>query len=154
MPNNRPIADTGAGSLSLWDALFEDCVSQALEAAIGLGLEQRAADLPAIARLARCLVEGACQVQAHEVHLDTDVSVGLTQVFFRIDGALHSFAWLPTRLRDPLIDHLLSLAGFGPNAWPTAADDALALGEAQHWRLTVVPTDEGMRDAILRRAPT
>lgn len=133
---------------------FEDCVTQALAATIHQSQGLPAAQLPAIAELLRCVVDCAAQAQAHEVHLDTDVSVGLTQIFFRVDADLVPFAWLPTRLRDPLIDHLLVMAGFDPGDWPAPEHAALTLRDASRWHLSVVPTDEGMRDAILRRATT
>jgi hypothetical protein len=136
------------------EALFEEHVSLALAATLQALHGERPADLPAIAQLTRCIVDCGNQAHAQEIHLDTDVSVGLTQVFFRVDGELVSFAWLPTRLRDPLIDHLLVLAGLDPLAWPAPEKAALALGDAFQWQLTVVPTDEGMRDAILRRTST
>lgn len=130
---------------------FEEQVSQALAAILQALRGERLADLPAVAQLARGIVGCGNQAHAQEIHLDTDVSVGLTQVFFRVDGELLSFAWLPTQLRDPLIDHLLVLAGLDPSTWPAPEKIALALGDAFQWHLSVVPTDEGMRDAILRR---
>jgi type II secretory ATPase GspE/PulE/Tfp pilus assembly ATPase PilB-like protein len=143
-----------ADALIPGDGQFEEQVSQALAAILQALRGERLADLPAVAQLVRGIVGFGNQAHAQEIHLDTDVSVGLTQVFFRVDGELLSFAWLPTQLRDPVIDHLLGLAGLSSNAWPLPEKAALALGDAFPWHLTVVPTDEGMRDAILRRTST
>lgn len=143
-----------ANALIPGESQFEEQVSQALVAILQAQRGERIADVSAVAQLVRCIVDCANEAQAQEIHLDTDVSVGLTQVFFRVDGELVSFAWLPTPLRDPLIDHLLVLARLDPSTWPTPEKAALALGDAFQWHLTVVPTDEGMRDAILRRTST
>lgn len=152
MVNEAPLSQ--ADVFCPGDGPFEEHVSQALAATLQALRTERLSDLPAIARLACSIVGCGNRAHAQEIHLDTDVSVGLAQIFFRVDGELVPFAWLPTRLRDPLIDHLLVLAGLEPHAWPTPEKAALALGDAFSWQLTVVPTDEGMRDAILRRTCT
>jgi len=129
MPHDTPFP--GSSDTLAQDRLFEEQVTQVLAATMLVPAGKRAADLPAV---------------------DTDVSVGLTQIVMRRDGALTPFAWLPTRLRDPLIDHLLTLAGLSPREWPAPQNVALRLPEPPRWCLTVVPTGEGLRDVILRRS--
>lgn len=150
MPHDTPFP--GSSDTLAQDRLFEEQVTQVLAATMLVPAGKRAADLPAVSQLMQSILAHCHRMHAQEVHLDTDVSVGLTQIVMRRDGALTPFAWLPTRLRDPLIDHLLTLAGLSPREWPAPQNVALRLPEPPRWCLTVVPTGEGLRDVILRRS--
>jgi len=113
-----------------------------------------ASESSSIVRMVKRIIIDAQAARASDIHIETNPGDQLTRIRFRRDGDMEKYQELPPQLRAPLVSRIKVMAGLDISERRRPQDGRIAFhgngSEHLELRVTIIPTHDGMEDAVLR----
>lgn len=155
--NAEGIMNLKPGPVSDEQPNIEDLMQQAVhETSTSQPLDEvpELCESSSIVRMVKRLIQDAQDMQASDIHIETNPGEEFTRIRLRRDGDLELYQKLPPQLRAPLVSRIKIMARLDIAEHRRPQDGKINFadfgGTDLELRVAVMPTHDGMEDVVLR----